>query len=133
MPLAKYVSGNVSFSLSIYPTKSRNWTSDILNYNYHARLDPLLQLNLLSNKHKWERKGCVCVVLKITGFKSQCKPRAFLCMETLPPGCKAYHLQRDFDRTPPQWGASMATWNRCLILHSPPQTAAPLSQYLITS
>ena len=79
------------------------------------------------------RQGYMCVVLIIEGFKSQCKPRAFLCRKTLPLGCKAYHPQREFASTPPQWGVKMATWTRCPILHSPPQTAVPLSQYLITS
>ena len=29
-------------------------------------------------------QGCVCVVLKIAGFKYKCKPRAFICMKSLP-------------------------------------------------
>ena len=64
--------------------KSSNWTLDLLNSNYHASLGPLWQLNLLSNKHKWEMQGCVYVVLKFSGFKYQCKPRAFLYRKTLP-------------------------------------------------
>ena len=91
------------------------------------------KFTFLSNKHKWERQGCVCVVLKIAGFKSQCKPRAFFCRKTLPPGFKAYHLQRDFASTPPQWGVRMATWTRFPILYTPPQNFIPFSQYLITS
>ena len=60
----------------------------------------------------------MCVVLKIAGFKSQYKPVAFLCRKTLPLVCKAYHLQREFARTPPHWGVRMATWTRCPI-HTP--------------
>ena len=92
-----------------------------------------LTINLKKNKHKLERQGCVYVVLKISGFKYQWKPRAFLCRKTLPPGYKAYHLQMEFASTALQWREMMATWTRCPILYAPPQTAVPLSKYLITS
>ena len=52
--------------------------------NYHERLGPLCQFIFLSNKHKQERQSCVCVVLKIAVFKSQCKPRALLLSKTIP-------------------------------------------------
>ena len=75
---------------------------------------------------------CVCCA-KIAGFKSQYKPKAFLCSKTLPQGYKAYRLRREFASTPPQWSARMATWTRFPILYAPPQTAIPIYQYLITS
>ena len=131
MPLAKYISGHVVFRLSIAPIKSSDWTSTLLKSNYHARLGPLWKLTSLTNKHIWERQGFVCVVLLIAGFKSQYKPRDFLCRKTLPPWFNAYHMQREFSSTPPQWGARVATWTRCPILHAPPQTYIPLSQYTI--
>ena len=70
--------------------------------------------NVFIVKQTWigEVKLCVCVVLKTAGFKSKCKPRAFLRSKTIPPWWKAYHLQREFDSTPPQWGARMATRTR---------------------
>ena len=65
------------YLLSILAT----WPRLLSAPNCHARLGPLWKLTFLSNKHKWERRGCVYVVLKIAGFKSQCKPRAFLCIK----------------------------------------------------
>ena len=50
-PLGKYVSGKVIFCLSISPIKYSNWTSDLLNSNYHARLGYIWQLTLLSKKN----------------------------------------------------------------------------------
>ena len=114
MSLAKYFSGNVIFCLSIALIKSSNWTSALLNSQLTCKVGSSLTINFLSKKKK-ERHSSVCVVLKIAGFKSQCKPRDFLCRKTLPQGCKAYHLQRGFAITPPHWGASIATWTRCPI------------------
>ena len=60
-PLAKYVSGRVTFCLCIAPIKSNYWTSNLINYNYHTRLGPLWKLTLLS---KIMGKARLCVVLK---------------------------------------------------------------------
>ena len=44
------------------------------NLNYHARLVPLWKLTFLSNKYKWERQGCVFVVLKLQGLNLNANP-----------------------------------------------------------
>ena len=94
------------------PIKSSDWTSDLLDSQLPLKVGSSLAIYFLSNKHKYEKQGCVCIVLNIAGFKSQCKPRVLLCMKTLPPGWKAYHLQGDFASTSPQWGVSTATWTK---------------------
>ena len=86
--------GKSFFCLYINPIKSSDWTLDLLGSQLPCKVGSSLKNNSLSNKHKWERQGCVCLVLKIAAFKSKCKPRTFLCKKTLPPGCKLYHLQR---------------------------------------
>ena len=75
---------------------------------------------------------CMCGAKTITGFKSQCIPRAFLCSKNLPPGYKADNLQKELDSNPPHWSARMATWTRCPIKHAQPETDVPLFKYLIT-
>ena len=81
--------GTSFFCLSIAPIKSSDWTLDFIKYQLPCKVGSSLTINFFSNKHKWERQGCVCVVLKIAGFKYQCKPRDFLYSKTFPPGCKA--------------------------------------------
>ena len=72
------------FCLSISPIKSSDWTSALLDSQLPCKVGSSLTIYFLSNKHKQERQSCVCVVLKIAGFKSKYKPRAFLCSKTLP-------------------------------------------------
>ena len=88
----------------IYRINSSDWNSALLDSQLPCKVGSSLTVYFLSNKHNQERQSCVCVVLKIAGFKSQCKPRAFLCRKNLPPGCKAYNLQGGFVSTPPKWG-----------------------------
>ena len=66
----------------------------------------------------------VCGAKKCAGFKSQSKSKLPFAGKALPLGCIAAYLQREFASIPPQWGAGMATWTRCPILHAPQQTAS---------
>ena len=97
------------FRLSITPIKSSDWNLALLGSQLTCKVCSFLTIHFFVKKIKWERKGCVCVVIKIAGFKYQWKPRDLLCRKTLPPGFKAYHLQRFFSSTPPQRGTIMAT------------------------
>ena len=72
------------YARSLPLVKSRNWTLDFLDSQLLCKVGFSLTVYFLSNKHKQERRSCVCAVLKMAGFKYQFKPRVFLCRETLP-------------------------------------------------
>ena len=63
--------------------KSSNWTQGLIDSQLSCKVWSSFKIYFLSNKHKQERQSCVCVVLNIAWFISQCKPRAFLCRRTL--------------------------------------------------
>ena len=70
---------NMSVGTSLFVSVSQinyiDWTLDIFNSNYyHARLVTPWQLTLLSNKHKWERQGCVCGAKKLQGLNLDTNP-----------------------------------------------------------
>ena len=73
-PLAKYVSGQVTSRLSTAQIKSNRWTSALLSSNYHARLGPIWQLNLLSKNINGKGK-VVCGAKKLQGLNLNANPK----------------------------------------------------------
>ena len=70
------------YCVFIYQVQRLDLSSSRVSISMHAWV--LFGNFFWSNKHKQEMQGCLCVVLKIAGFKSQCKLRVFLYRKTLP-------------------------------------------------